>query len=239
MDYEFYNKHYLKTREDRAITEAWSDGPLRDKDTEGAVCFNEHGGYQLRLILDGELTEENPPTRDMDGVPLYKWDGEAIHKRTEEEIAADRAKIPPPAPSPMEVMETRVNEVSAAASIAFVVMAEAGQIDDVTAGEHAGIFAEWAYPVSYAEGQIRRYGDKLYRCVQAHTSQADWTPDAAVSLWTAVADPTEEWPAWSQPLGAHDAYGLGDKVSHNGERWTSDADNNVWEPGVYGWTRAE
>ena len=40
-----------------------------------------------------------------------------------------------------------------------------------------------------------------------------------------------------QPLGAHDAYSKGAKVSHNGEKWTSDVGGNVWEPGVYGWTK--
>lgn len=69
-----------------------------------------------------------------------------------------------------------------------------------------------------------------------HTSQADWTPDTAASLWTPVSDPAEEWPEWSQPVGAHDAYSKDAKVSHNGKHWTSTVDSNVWEPGVYGWT---
>lgn len=123
--------------------------------------------------------------------------------------------------------------------IAFVTMAEAGQIDDVTAGEHADLFTPWAYPVKYTEGQLRQYGGKLYRCISAHTSQVDWTPDVSVSLWKEAADPSEEWPAWSQPRGAHDAYNKGDKVSHNDQHWTSDVDANVWEPGVYGWSEAE
>ena len=76
----------------------------------------------------------------------------------------------------------------------------------------------------------------LYRCVQAHTSQATWTPEAAASLWTRIADPTQEWPEWIQPTGAHNAYAKGAKVSHNGKHWISDVDANVWEPGVYGWT---
>ncbi len=94
----------------------------------------------------------------------------------------------------------------------------------------------WTYPVAYAVGNIRQYNGELFRCVQAHTSQADWTPDATASLWKKIGDPTEEWPAWSQPIGAHDAYNSGDKVSHNGKHWTSNIDANVWEPGVYGWT---
>ena len=60
----------------------------------------------------------------------------------------------------------------------------------------------------------------------------------AASLWSITSDPAEEWPEWSQPLGAHDAYAAGAKVSHNGKHWTSDLDGNVWEPGVYGWTEA-
>lgn len=134
-----------------------------------------------------------------------------------------------------EYADMRAASMSAVAAIAFVTLSETGAIDDVTAGEHPEMFAEWEPEVSYAPGNIRRYSEQLYRCIQAHTSQADWTPDTAVSLWTRIADPAEEWPEWSQPVGAHDAYAAGDKVSHNGKHWTSSADGNVWEPGVYGW----
>ena len=129
-----------------------------------------------------------------------------------------------------------LTEIARATSIAFVLMAEAGQIDDTTATENVSQFASWAYPVAYAVGNIRQYNGELFRCVQAHTSQADWTPDATASLWKKIGDPTEEWPAWSQPIGAHDAYNSGDKVSQTGKHWTSNIDANVWEPGVYGWT---
>lgn len=133
-----------------------------------------------------------------------------------------------------------ITKASNTGGIMFVTLAEAGSIDATTAAEHADLFTPWAYPVAYKTGQIRRYTDgKLYKCLQDHTSQEDWTPPAAVSLWVAVADPAEEWPEWSQPVGAHDAYNQGDKVSHNGQHYTSDVDANVWEPGVYGWTAAE
>ena len=108
-NFVFYNRHYIKTREDGAITDAWSDGPHRDKSTEGAVCFDDKGGYQLRLIVDGVTTEENPPMRTRDNIPLYKWDGESIHRRTAEEIEADRALIPPPEPSTMEQLRADVD----------------------------------------------------------------------------------------------------------------------------------
>jgi hypothetical protein len=136
------------------------------------------------------------------------------------------------------MLKAKVSAQSAVASITFVALAESGGLDEVTASEHAELFAEWAYPVAYTVGQLRRYNGTLYKCVQAHTSQADWTPDTAASLWSVAADPAEEWPAWSQPIGAHDAYAKGAKVSHNGKHWTSSVDSNVWEPGVYGWTEA-
>lgn len=131
-----------------------------------------------------------------------------------------------------------IKDAEAVNAITFVTLAEAGNIDDVTAGEHTELFTPWAYPVSYTTGQMRQHGEKLYRCISDHTSQVDWAPDAAVSLWVNVSDPAEEWPAWSQPVGAQDAYAAGAKVSHNDKHWTSDVDANVWEPGVYGWTEA-
>lgn len=133
---------------------------------------------------------------------------------------------------------TEIVKATEAGGIMFVTMTEAGQIDDTTAAEHADLFAPWAYPIAYKAGNIRRYGSKLYRCVKDHTSQEDWNPEAAASLWAVTADPAEEWPAWSQPVGAHDAYSAGAKVSHKDKHWTSTVDNNVWEPGVYGWTEA-
>ena len=123
-------------------------------------------------------------------------------------------------------------------SIVFVKLAETGAIDEVTATEHTEIFAAWEPDVQYESGNLRRYPEsdgKLYKCIQAHKSQADWTPDVAVSLWVVAGDPAEEWPEWSQPIGAVDAYMSGDKVSHNEKHWVSDYDNNVWEPGVFGW----
>ena len=127
-------------------------------------------------------------------------------------------------------------------SIVFVKLAETGAIDEVTATEHTEIFAAWEPNVQYESGNLRRYPEsdgKLYKCIQAHKSQADWTPDVAVSLWVVAGDPAEEWPEWSQPIGAQDAYSQGDKVSHKDQHWISSVDANVWEPGVYGWAAAD
>ena len=101
------------------------------------------------------------------------------------------------------------------------------------------LFPAWAAGVAYAANDRVRYNEKLYRVVQAHTSQADWTPDATPALFTEVAMPGEI-PVWRQPTGAHDAYALGDKVRYpdeDGNVWVSTIDGNVWEPGVYGWEK--
>ena len=102
---------------------------------------------------------------------------------------------------------------------------------------NAEMFPTWdSNGYDYFAGERVTYNGEYYRCIQNHKSQADWTPDTAVSLWVKIADPSEEFPEWVQPTGAHDAYNKGDKVSHNDKHWISDIDANVYEPSVYGWT---
>jgi len=87
------------------------------------------------------------------------------------------------------------------------------------------------------EGQvpfiIRRYNNVLYKLIQVHTTQADWTPDVAPALWK-LYTPDDVIAEWVQPTGVHDAYALGSKVTHNSKTWESTVDNNVWEPGAVG-----
>lgn len=138
-----------------------------------------------------------------------------------------------------ESLQAKQESIELTSSIAFVALAETGTIDEVTMTEHTELFSPWIDGISYGLGAIRRYEDMLYRCTQAHTSQSDWTPDKTPSLWVKIGDPTVEFSEWSQPVGAHDAYNTGDKVSHNDKHWVSTIDNNVWEPGVYGWEEIE
>ena len=108
------------------------------------------------------------------------------------------------------------------------------ELPDSDAFDAAELFPMWALK-DYALGDRVQYAGNLYKCIQAHTAQADWAPGVAVSLWVRVDDPSIEWPDWVQPVGAQDAYAKGAKVSHNDKHWISDVDSNVWEPGVYGW----
>ena len=91
---EMYNKHYVLLDTFNRVVKGWSDGPNPSRDTTDAICINEEGGYQFRLFPNGE---ENPPLFDFeDMIPLYKWDGEKVVARTEEEIESDRATLPKP-----------------------------------------------------------------------------------------------------------------------------------------------
>lgn len=110
-------------------------------------------------------------------------------------------------------------------------------LNDEEALEGVELFPVWKTETAYGLNDRVQHEDVLYKCVQAHTSQSDWTPDVTPALWTRVS--IEEWPDWIQPTGAQDAYAEGDKVSHSEKHWISDVDVNVWEPGVYGWTEQE
>ena len=99
------------------------------------------------------------------------------------------------------------------------------------------LFPAWAADTSYTLNVRVRYGDTLYKCVQAHTSQAGWEPSNVPALWTEVA-PRGEIPVWKQPTGAQDAYDIGDRVHYPdaaGPVYESLIDGNTWAPDVYGW----
>lgn len=89
--------------------------------------------------------------------------------------------------------------------------------------------------IQYAKDYKVTYNGELYKCLQAHTSQADWTPDNAPSLWAKVLAGQEGTGIgeWEQPDSTN-PYMAGDRVTHNGKTWESLVDNNVWEPGAQG-----
>jgi hypothetical protein len=99
----------------------------------------------------------------------------------------------------------------------------------------ADIYPDWEPDQAYAANRVLNYNGVLVRVIQAHTSQADWLPDATPALYTAFHSPGTV-PDWVQPQGGHDAYAAGAEVRHNGIHWVNThGDGNVWEPGVYGW----
>ena len=144
-------------------------------------------------------------------------------------------------------LETRVQNLeSMVASIVETITNNKFYTDSDIAGVRKNVselnnevLPEWVDSgYNYYAGEKVKYDGLLYRCIQNHTSQPDWKPSVAVSLWVRMDDPAIEWPEWIQPTGAHDAYAKGDKVSHNDKHWISEIDANVYEPGVYGWEEA-
>ena len=109
--------------------------------------------------------------------------------------------------------------------------------------EVAAVYDGWQAGKSYTAGEYLTYGvngvgdPQLYRVVQTHTAQADWTPDKNPALYTAIGLDDAGYPVWSQPTGAHDAYNAGDIVNYNGALYQSLIDGNVYAPDTYtaGW----
>lgn len=119
----------------------------------------------------------------------------------------------------------------------------AASLDDDKALEIVTIFDPWKAGKSYAVGEFVTYGEnavgdpQLYKVVQAHTSQVDWTPDATASLYDAIGLDAGGYPVWSQPTGAHDAYNIGDVVNYKDVLYESLINGNVYSPDTYpaGW----
>lgn len=114
--------------------------------------------------------------------------------------------------------------------------ATASTMTDEAALTAVELFPAWKADTKYTKGTRLKDGETLYKVLQDHTSQTGWEPHNAPSLFAKVL-PGQEGTAigeWQQPDSTN-PYKKGDKVKHNGKTWESTVDNNVWEPGVYGW----
>lgn len=104
------------------------------------------------------------------------------------------------------------------------------------------LYGEWSGDgITYKTNDRLMYNNKFYKVLQDHTSQADWLPTTATSLYVEIADPSIEYPEFVQPTGAHDCYNKGDKVTFEGKKYVSLIDNNTWSPSSYsqGWQLVE
>lgn len=119
----------------------------------------------------------------------------------------------------------------------------AASLTEDKAIEVPAVFDGWQANKAYTQGEYFTYGTnsvgdpQLYKVVQAHTSQADWTPNITPSLYTALGLNETGYPLWAQPTGAHDAYNTGDIVDYNGTLYISLIDGNIYLPDTYpqGW----
>lgn len=114
-------------------------------------------------------------------------------------------------------------------------------VDDEVALANINFYSDWEIGKTYEVGFKLRYKGILYKVLQAHTSQADWTPEVAVSLFAKVLIPDPQIvPDWEQP-GSTNPYMTGDRVRYNGKIYESLIDSNVWSPDAYpaGWQLVE
>ena len=137
-----------------------------------------------------------------------------------------------------------MNRLQAAEQLRKALQIFAATLTDKQALEIATVYPAWQSGWAYSVGEVISYGTnslgdpQLYKVVQAHTSQAEWTPDATPALYDAFGLDESGYPIWAQPSGAHDAYSAGDIVNYNGTLYQSTINGNVWSPDVYpaGWT---
>ena len=137
-----------------------------------------------------------------------------------------------------------MNLLQAAEQLRKAIQLFAATLSEEQALEISTVYPAYEVGKAYSVGEIISYGTnsvgdpQLYRIVQAHTSQEDWTPDATPALYDAFGLDESGYPIWSQPSGAHDAYNTGDIVDYNGTLYISTMDGNVWSPDAYpaGWT---
>lgn len=134
---------------------------------------------------------------------------------------------------PEKTPEVQSAMVQAAVAVAQI---QAQSLPDEQAIVVKDIYPVWdGNGVSYQKDFYLSHNGKLYKVLQAHTSQEDWAPDLAPSLFAEVL-PGQSGTGtgeWVQPDSTN-PYMTGDRVTHNGETWESLIDNNVWEPGAQG-----
>lgn len=121
-------------------------------------------------------------------------------------------------------------------SFASVAMVFGENLTDEQALRVPQIYPEWnGVGMGYVTGERVQYKGVLYRVLQNHTSQENWPPTHASSLYARVliSGNTEGIPMWEQPDSTN-GYSKGDRVTHNGKTWSSLVDSNVWEPGAIG-----
>ena len=138
-------------------------------------------------------------------------------------------------------LRRRIEASAAAAQVTVAPLIAAESLSDEQVAAVTAAFPAWSGDgVKVSVGDLRVFDGVLFRCVQAHRSQADWTPDKVPALWTPVRETKGTTPdPFVQPTGAADAYSVGDRVTFEGKVYESTIDANVWSPTGYpaGWKK--
>lgn len=213
---------------------------------------------QGAAALDGQTLT----VRDDEGVAMevfagytvasIKVDGEIIHVRFARAMDEQTATAIAGLEDGIREVAGRVQELSAASSpqlmslAGIVAPAMAPSMTDEQALAVSDFFPEYAVGVDYEQGDVFRHDGRLFRVAQSHTSQEQWVPGEAgtESLYTEIEVAGDGVDVWRQPTGAHDAYGVGDRVHYpdeDGPVYVSTIDGNTWSPKEYpqGWQLEE
>lgn len=177
-----------------------------------------------------------------DDMTEFKFPDDFDFSKQDDYIIKDGKLVNDSRPASAEEIEAQAQAKRTAqlnVAAALFVRTQSISLSDEEALEVSELFDNWEDKkdgFAFTKGTVYRYKDDIYRCLSDHSKQATWNPADAHSLWVKVR-PAGEVAEWEQVQpGVNEAYSKGDKVTHNGKTWTSDIDNNVWEPGVYGWT---
>ena len=136
-----------------------------------------------------------------------------------------------------------MNKLQAAEQLRRALQMFAQTLTDDDAMEVATVYPAYEVGRAYKTGELFTFdvnsvGDpQLYRVVQDHTSQGDWSPFSTPALYTPIGLNSTGYPVWSRPTGAHEAYNTGDIVDYNGTLYKSLIDGNAYSPDEYpaGW----
>jgi len=181
------------------------------------------------------FSDKKVPEQSLFVTSLGRW----VSKPTAEQIAAEGwlpytpPYVPSVTPALAEVME----------AVKKILSTDTEELSDEDALAVAALYPTWVSKLPedplnpkpvYATlpvGERLWYDGKLYKVLQPHIPQRDWTPDATPALYTEVS--IEEWPPFVQPTSAETAYNTGDKVTFEGEHYICQIDNCTWSPSDY------
>lgn len=196
-------------------------------DGEGGRVEQPHEGMQL-VRFDGDWNNVHFMKLAADGETLeldadYKAEVEA-----EWEAAAEQRRIE------AQAAALKQSQLAVAASMYVKNLA----LPRVEAVAVSTLYDDWSGDgVKYEKDQWVRYRGDLYHVEQAHTSQPDWTPDAAPSLYTRIPMCPDGIRLWEPPTHAENAFDTGERCHYpdaDGPVYRSTMDGNTTEPTTVG-----
>ena len=175
----------------------------------------EETGYkevvQARRPLDTPTSTFDLKIELSNGVPVQQW---VEREFTPQELALKEQLA----------QEQQKSEASAAIAEAYIHLNQQAHEDGQNWVQPTGVHD------AYTKGITVKHNGKTWESIVFANV---WEP--GVSGWREVVSDGGV-AAWVQPTGAHDAYQTNDRVTHNNKTWISTHANNVWEPGVFGWS---